>query len=299
MPSRGSDLPRKSRDAPIEVSLSSQSERALRALTQVEGATSPASVVMGFKEGRAPVRPPNGMHLVLRAWWGDAAPAAAWDALRGRNATSTVAALLALGPPYGPATNRVLRGDPLPGVRKVLLVEFAAAPASIPARAHSGGASLPAPPLAADAAALAVGTATSTVHVASADAAAPAPVPAAVEGPQSRSHSSRTTAAATFAALDAAGPSGVLRFAARAQLGPFGQPLVDLGVDCVSDLLDPEVNSLCWSVWVSALEYSTSSARWWWTALALPSFDSRDPPSEAPNRAFAFSLRPYEKNLRL
>ena len=41
--------------------------------------------------------------------------AKAWDPQRGRDVTAQVAALLAQGPPYRPASNRALKGDPLPG----------------------------------------------------------------------------------------------------------------------------------------------------------------------------------------
>jgi hypothetical protein len=68
------------------------------------------------------VKAPEGCGAVARAWYGD--PKHLWSAHRGADVTSAVVRLLARGTPSGPASNHALGGDPLPGVRKVLLVEF-------------------------------------------------------------------------------------------------------------------------------------------------------------------------------
>lgn len=70
---------------------------------------------------------------VGRAWYGGM-KVKAWDLARGADVTEAVVALMSAGTPVR-ACNRLLGGDPLPGSRKVLLVDFVPALACAPAAA--------------------------------------------------------------------------------------------------------------------------------------------------------------------
>jgi len=71
--------------------------------------------------------------VVDRAWYGGM-NVNAWDLVRGADVTEAVVALMTAGTPVR-ACNCLLGGDPLPGSRKVLLVDFVPALACAPADA--------------------------------------------------------------------------------------------------------------------------------------------------------------------
>ena len=94
-----------------------------------------ASVTVAVEEhsGEVLERPGVKGLAVGRAWYGGM-EVKAWDLARGADVTEAVVALMSAGTPVR-ACNRLLGGDPLPGSRKVLLVDFVPALACAPAAA--------------------------------------------------------------------------------------------------------------------------------------------------------------------
>jgi len=93
------------------------------------GAAAAATRVVSFKElaphstqAREYLKPVPGCGAVAKAWYGD--PKHPWSPKHGKDVTDRVTHLLTSGPPYGPACNARLGGDPVKGVRKRLFVEF-------------------------------------------------------------------------------------------------------------------------------------------------------------------------------
>ena len=151
--------------------------------------------VVTFKElaphstqAREFLKPVPGCGAVARAWYGN--PKHPWSPKHGKDVTDKVAQLMASHPPYGPACNARLGGDPARGVRKMLFVEFflleetrkaadgaaltPAAPVATPAEASAPAVAAPAPAPAIAAVAEQVEATAAAAAAASTDAAATA-----------------------------------------------------------------------------------------------------------------------------